>query len=163
MLRKMLADADRTYRTLEEELEFVRTYLDMEKLRFGDKFTYRIHTGKEVTGKEPVPVLCIQTFAENSIRHGLMPLEKGGVLTVSAERSAGILIIRIEDNGVGREKAAQLNPHVGRGLRIISDFFEVINQSNTGKATYTITDLLLGNGLPAGTRVEISLPQVPSG
>ena len=77
LLRQLLGDSDRIYRTLEEELEFITAYLQLEKIRFEEKFEFSIQVTEGVTKQEIVPIMCIQIFVENAIRHGIMPLERG--------------------------------------------------------------------------------------
>lgn len=158
LLRQLLADAERVYRTLDEELEFVTAYLNLEKLRFGDKFNYTIRLDEDITRQEIVPVMSIQTFSENAIKHGLMPLTEGGKLTVSIEKQNGYLKLTIEDNGVGRKKAAENTKRHGKGLRMIREFYEILNQINKKPIKHTITDLYHEDGTPAGTRVDVWLP-----
>jgi hypothetical protein len=158
MLRVMLNDAERIYRSLGEEIEFVATYLDLEKLRFSDKFNYFIEIGEGISKKEQVPKLVLQTFAENAIKHGLMPCANGGVLKIKADIEKGYLKLTIEDNGVGREKAQGISTSTGKGLKLTSEFYEILNQLNNKKIKHIITDLYSETGLAAGTRVEVWVP-----
>lgn len=158
LLRGMLNDAERIYRSLGEELEFVTTYLELEKLRFGEKFNFIIETGEGVSLNIQVPKLVLQTFAENSIKHGLMPCSDGGILKIKAEMEKDYLKLTIEDNGIGREKSAGRSTSTGKGLKLIGEFYEILNQMNKRAITHSITDLYNNNGNPAGTRVEVWVP-----
>jgi two-component sensor histidine kinase len=158
LLRSMLNDAERIYRRLNEELEFVQTYLDLEKLRFGDKFDYRIDIGKGITLKEEVPKLVIQTFAENAVKHGILPSKDGGLVIISVSKSGDYLNISIEDNGIGRERSAGQSTSTGRGLKLTFEFYEILNQINKKQIRYTITDLHNNSGEPSGTRVDVLVP-----
>ena len=80
----MLNDAEKIYRSLGEEIDFVTTYLELEKLRFGEKFNYEIEIGEGVSKREQVPKLVLQTFAENAVKHGIMPSESGGLMKISS-------------------------------------------------------------------------------
>ncbi|MEK6781739.1 MAG: histidine kinase [Bacteroidota bacterium] len=158
LLRQMLNDAERVYRPVEEELEFVKVYLELEKLRFGDKFHFTIDIGEGVTLKEQVPVLSIQTFVENAIKHGLMHKGAGGLLKISIQRENQDLKLTIEDNGIGRAKAANLSNSTGIGLKLNSEFYDILNQMNTRPIRHKITDLFDVADLPAGTRAEVWVP-----
>ena len=158
LIRAMLSDAERIYRTLSEELEFVTTYLELEKMRFGDKLTYNIEIGSGVTGDEQVPKLVLHTFAENAIKHGIMPCENGGKLQISVFKDADYLKISIEDDGIGREKAAGQSRSTGKGLKITGEFYAILNQLNKKRVSHSITDLYDKSGKPAGTRVEVLVP-----
>jgi two-component sensor histidine kinase len=160
LLRSMLNDAERIYRRLNEELEFVQTYLELEKLRFGDKFDYRINIGEGITLREEVPKLVIQTFAENAVKHGILPSEAGGLLRVSVNKSDDYLKISIEDNGIGRERSAGQSTSTGKGLKLTFEFYEILNQINNKQIRYTITDLHNNSGEPSGTRVDVFVPVI---
>jgi two-component sensor histidine kinase len=158
LLRGMLNDAERIYRSVSEEIQFVTTYLDLEKLRFGDKFNYKIEIGEGVTQKEQVPKLVMQTFAENAIKHGIMPSEKGGTLLIRVERENEDLKLTIEDNGIGRERAAGHSTSTGKGLKLTGEFYDILNQLNTKPIRHLITDLYDKSGSPTGTRVDVWIP-----
>ena len=158
LIRVMLSDAERIYRTLNEELEFVTTYLELEKMRFGDKLTYDIKIGSGISGDEKVPKLVLHTFAENAIKHGIMPGENGGMLWISVYKEADYMKITIEDNGIGREKAAGQSKSTGKGLKITGEFYDILNQLNDRQLSYTIIDLYDKSGSSAGTRVEVLVP-----
>jgi sensor histidine kinase YesM len=158
LLRSLLNDAERIYRSLSEELEFTTTYLELEKLRFGEKFNYIIEIGEGVSRKEQVPKLVLHTFAENAIKHGLMPRDKDGILKISINRENDFLKITIEDNGVGRQRAERDNISTGRGLNLTNEFYDILNQINKKPIKHQLTDLYDPSGLPAGTRVEVWVP-----
>jgi hypothetical protein len=158
LLRSLLNDAERIYRSLAEELEFTTTYLELEKLRFGEKFSYLIETGAGVTRKEMVPKLVLHTFAENAIKHGIMSLDKDGILKIRIDRENDFLKISIEDNGVGRKKAEKINFSTGKGLSLTSEFYDILNQINKRPIRHKLTDLYDPAGNPSGTRVEVWVP-----
>jgi hypothetical protein len=158
MLRVLLNDAERIYRSLGEEIEFVTTYLELEKLRFGDKFSYSIEIGEGISQKEQVPKLVLQTFSENAVKHGLMPCITGGMLKIKAEVIDDYLKLTVEDNGIGRERAEGLSKSTGKGLKLTGEFYEILNQINRHPIEHSITDLYTDEGCAAGTRVEVWVP-----
>jgi hypothetical protein len=158
LIRRLLKDAERIYRDLNEELEFVTTYLDLEKLRFGEKFKYDIKIGESVTGKEQVPKLVLQTFAENAIKHGIMPRGEGGILKISVERESGYLMLIVEDNGIGRAAAAGNSTSTGKGLKLTDEFYDILNKISRKPIKLSIADLADESGNPSGTRVTVSVP-----
>jgi hypothetical protein len=158
LLRQMLNDADRIYRTLQEELEFVTGYLDLEKVRFGNKFSYEIGLGEGVTGKEQVPKMVLQTFAENAVKHGIMPMKDGGLVRINVAKEKALLKLSIEDNGIGREKASANNGSPGKGLKMTREFYEILNQLHAHAIDHRIIDLYDDGGTSSGTRVEITVP-----
>ncbi len=158
LLRGLINDAERVYRSLGEELEFVTTYLDLEKLRFGDKFNYEIKIAENINIREQVPKLVLHTFAENAIKHGIMSRAEGGVLKIGASREKDYLVLSIEDNGIGRAKAEGQSTSTGKGLKLTGEFYEILNQINKKPIKHTIIDLHDDKGEPSGTRVEVWVP-----
>ena len=158
LLRGMINDAERIYRSLGEELELVTTYLDLEKLRFGEKLNYEISIGEGVSQREDVLKLVLQTFAENAIKHGIMPSAEGGLLKIRVDKENDYLKITIEDNGIGRKAAAGHSTSTGKGLKITGEFYDILNHINKKPIKHLITDLYKETGDPAGTRVEVWVP-----
>jgi len=158
LLRGMINDADRVYRSLGEELEFVTTYLDLEKLRFGEKFNYEIIIGEGVSQREQVPKLVLQTFAENATKHGIMSNVQGGLLKIMVNKEKDYLKLIIEDNGIGREAAAGHSTSTGKGLKLTREFYDILNQINKKPIRHFIIDLHNEAGDPSGTRVEVWVP-----
>ena len=160
LLRGLINDAERIYRSLGEELIFVTTYLDLEKLRYGERFNYEIKIGENVSQKEQVPKLVLHTFAENAIKHGIMSRAEGGILKIRVEKSTDMdyLILFIEDNGVGRVKAEGLSESTGKGLKLTGEFYDILNQINKKPIKHTILDLYNEKGDSVGTRVEVWVP-----
>jgi two-component sensor histidine kinase len=158
LLRGLINDAERIYRSLSEELEFVTTYLDLEKLRFGDRFNYEIFIDDNVNQREQVPKLVLHTFAENAIKHGLMSRPEGGFLKIKAVRDNNYLILSVEDNGIGRAKAEGQSTSTGKGLRLTGEFYDILNQINKKPIKHFIIDLYNDDGNSVGTRVEVWVP-----
>jgi hypothetical protein len=158
LIRRLLNDADKIYRSLDEELEFVSTYLELEKLRFGDRFNYSIKIGEGVTTMEKVPKYVLQTFAENAVNHGIMPLGGAGGLLISVEKESEYLIITIEDNGIGRSRAAGSSTSTGKGLKLADEFYDILNKVTRKQIKHRIIDLFDQSGNPSGTRIEIMVP-----
>jgi two-component sensor histidine kinase len=158
LLRGLINDAERIYRSLGEELDFVTTYLDLEKLRFGDKFIYEISLDENVNMGEQVPKLVLHTFAENAIKHGIMSRDDGGVLQIKAVMENNYLKLSVEDNGIGRVKAEGQSTSTGKGLRLTGEFYDILNQINKKPIKHFIVDLYNNAGDSVGTRVEVWVP-----
>lgn len=158
LLRALINDAERIYRSLGEELEFVTTYLELEKLRFGDRFNYEVFIGPDIDQRELVPKLVLHTFAENAIKHGIMSRAEGGILKIRAEKKKGYLILAIEDNGIGRAKAEGISTSTGKGLKLTGEFYDILNQINKRPIKHFIIDLYDQKGASVGTRAEVWVP-----
>jgi ActR/RegA family two-component response regulator len=93
------------------------------------------------------------------VKHGLLHKTNGnGLLNVNIDSSENLLTVVIEDNGVGRERAAAINPRKGSGLKITSEFYEILNQLRRRPLSFEIIDLHAEDGTPSGTRVVVNIP-----
>jgi two-component system LytT family sensor kinase len=112
-LRLTMQTSGTTEITLGHELAFVRQYLDIEQLRFGDRLAFEFSVTSEAM-EAVVPTLILQPLVENAVRHGILPRARGGRVTVSARTAAGSLILKVEDDGLGMRKST--SPSSGLGL-----------------------------------------------
>jgi hypothetical protein len=169
LIRLILQNSQEAFIPLERELESLQLYLELESLRFEQRFEYKINVAGNVdTAMLKVPPLIIQPYAENAIWHGLMHLpdrqagkKEKGHLEIELYVKEGILFCRITDDGIGRKKANELKSksasiHKSMGMRITADRIAMIQQQN--KTSITITDLVLADGDPGGTEVLIKIP-----
>ena len=147
-----------------KELECLQLYIDLEKLRLGDKFTSTFIVDEKIyTGDYEVPPTVLQPFVENAIHHGLLnKLDGDKTLTVTVETDGNNIKCIIKDNGVGRRQAEIYkninNPkYHSMGVKNTTGRIHLFNDE-TGKPTDSIvfTDLY-DNNMPCGTMVEILL------
>jgi|GEM_PF-37671 len=158
LYRNLLLSAGSVQRTISEELEFCRDYLELEQMRFNGKFEYNINVGDNVDASFLIPRMLVQIHVENAIKHGLAPLKSGGSLTVSMEKQAGALLITVEDNGIGREMSAGFQKKsTGKGLGIMNELYSVYGKYYNESISSEITDLFGSDGKAAGTRVLIKI------
>ena len=158
MYRDMLLSAGKPRRTLGEEIEFCREYLSLEKMRFGERFNYSVLLPPEINPDLPVPKFVIQLFAENAVKHGISTLESGGILEITVSGSERVLTVDIKDNGIGRTRAAEERTgSTGKGMKLMTELFELCNRYYEDKFSFSVTDLSDGNGLPAGTLVTVTI------
>src|SRR5205085_948425 len=86
---------------LEEEMHIVKAYLDVERLRLGDKLRLEIHVTPDAQSV-PIPILSIQPLVENAVKHGIAPLAGGGLIQINASIGAdNELVISVRDSGPG--------------------------------------------------------------
>jgi len=164
LMRKVLENSRHTSVPLRDELDALNLYLELEMIRFKDKFEYEINIDEEIdTLLYKVPTMLIQPYVENSISHGLMPGENKGIVKIDLKLESEYILCTIEDNGIGREAAFEKkkksdNNHNSLGTQIVSSRLDLVNSlyGTTLKTIYT--DLRNQNGEPAGTRVEIQIP-----
>lgn len=158
---KTLTYSDKSYIALNEEIEYTKLYLELEKMRFEDKvFNFEIVISDEINPKMLVPAMALHTYCDNAIRHGLINKpDKGWQLIVSVEKEIDAVKITVTDNGIGRKNAAQLGTQgAGQGLSLIDqqlDFYNTYNDKKITQQIYDLTDLV-GNAI--GTKVELYVP-----
>src|SRR5262245_18970343 len=110
--RYTLTRTEQTLATLDEELQFVRHYLDIEQVRFGERLCVELSSGPDIA-QAMVPALILQPIVENAIRHGLAPKPGGGRISISAAREGKFLRLQVADDGVGIRQDARRKGGVG--------------------------------------------------
>jgi LytS/YehU family sensor histidine kinase len=162
-MRLILANSGETSIPLKEELKAVKHYVDIERLRFDDKFDYQIMVDPEIDQDFiEIPPMIIQPFVENAILHGLIHSKEKGHININIKLQDDYLFCVIEDNGVGREKAQQIREASGikrksRGVIITRERLEILNKQSKDKFAVNVIDLKDGDGNPRGTRVELNI------
>ncbi len=163
ILRTVLNMSAQSRIPLYEEINLIEDYLELENMRFPDKFTYEIKVAPELNiHSAEIPPFFIQPQVENAIRHGLLKKTTPGHLCVEIKTDGDQLFITVEDNGIGREasqkmKYAESKTHVSKGLSIVEERLRHLQNTN-GHQPFKITDLYDRLHQPLGTRVEITLP-----
>jgi LytS/YehU family sensor histidine kinase len=148
--------------SIEEEIEMLKNYLELEKLRFKGKVDVRLVIDEEVEANEQdymVPPLLIQPIIENSFRHGLFHKGDGGILEVIFTLENNGLKCIVRDNGIGRAKSSEINKwrdrsHKSSGLSTTMDRVKILD-NNQGKMKLIINDLVNNDGSPIGTETII--------
>src|SRR4029079_8322774 len=163
LIRFGLTNSQLSLIPLSDEIEMLRLYLDMERLRFSDSFDYNISFENTI---EPetiyIPPMLLQPFCENAIWHGLMHKQGQGRLEVVMSIKENQLQCIIADNGIGREKAAELKTKSGAkqksfGLKITTERLALFNNEKIVHNFYKIEDVLDSNGNIAGTKVILNI------
>ncbi|MCB0584351.1 MAG: histidine kinase [Phaeodactylibacter sp.] len=164
LIRLILQNSRSNYVNLKDELETLNLYMEMESLRFSHRFEYKITVDPEITPREiEIPPMLIQPFVENAIWHGLMHKTGKGQVHVHLSKSDGFLRCSIQDDGIGRHKAAELKQRsrTGKksmGMNITRDRIDTINKIYETNTRAEIIDLKDENGEGTGTRVELTIP-----
>ena len=164
LMRKVLENSQHTAVSLRDELDALNLYLELESLRFKDKFEYTVTVDEDIDLLlYKVPTMLIQPYVENSICHGLRHADGKGIVTIDIKLGQNQVVCTIEDNGIGREAARKLSESNGKnhnslGTRITGSRLDLVNSlyGTTLKTIYT--DLYREDGTPCGTRVEIQIP-----
>lgn len=160
ILRFVLEYAEDSWVTIDDEIEFLKTYMDMEQMRFDHSFHFEIKIDPLLKKSAiRIPPFFIQPQLENAIKHGIRPLDKGGIIRLSVSKNEDHLQITIRDNGVGREVSSKSNRQTGthKGISIINGRIELLNRESNSAAFKTI-DLKDKNGNASGTETITRLP-----
>lgn len=159
-MRSAVEWGDKITRPLKEELEVVRIYLDLFSNQHPGRFEFNIEVREGVDLGLPVPVMIIQSFVENAVKHGISARDGHGHVKVLAYADSRNLYLEIRDNGVGRKKAKESTETAGtgKGLNLMQQYMDLLNRINEGKVGYSIEDLEDEAGQPTGTLVKVSIP-----
>lgn len=159
LLRAALGQQERLTNPLAKELEFVRNYCEIQKLRFEERFDYAVEIAENTNLDTEVPKMIIQTFTENALKHGIEPRAGGGKIIISIKQELNMVKISITDNGIGRAAARnKTTPGTRSGNKLTERLFELMNQHNQQKILLEVVDLYNPENEPAGTQVNISIP-----
>lgn len=163
LIRLVLINSQKPLIALEDEIEMLRLYVEMEQLRFKNSFDYSITYNNSIQpGNIVVPPLLLQPFCENAIWHGLMHKEGHGELRIIFTMQKETLICVITDNGVGRARAAQIRNHSTEkvkslGLKLTTERLAIFNENREVETFYDIEDITDERGNISGTRVTLRI------
>lgn len=163
LMRNMMENSNNDFIPLSVELEQLKEYLELEYMRFSDKFNYRIDIAESIDiDRVLIPNMLIQPYLENAIWHGLRYLEGKGLLSLSIVEKNSSIEICIEDNGIGIAKSKSLKTsnqqkHQSRGLNNTEERMKLLNDLYSTKITRTVIDKQENS---CGVRVIISLPVI---
>ena len=107
IMRETLESTYKEYVTIEQEIDFLNEYLEVQKIRFPQTFSYEVVADKELEIDElQIPAMIIQPFVENSIEHGFVGVDYAGKIAVHFAKDNKELLIQITDNGKGLNTTA---------------------------------------------------------
>lgn len=155
LLRRSLDTTKGALIPLEEEISFVRQYLDIMQIRYEDRLQTTVDVPVAL-GTALVPAFCLHLLVENAIKHGVSQTTHPGHVSITASRTGDALIVRVEDNGPGFDNPTEVG-HCGLGL---TNLRARLRQLYEGGAHLTATNRP-GDGPeapPAGARVLLRLP-----
>ncbi len=161
LMRKILEASKSKYITIEQEIEILRLYIRLENIRYEQSFDYSISTDPELDLDYTIPPMILQPLIENAINHGIVHLkERKGELQLRFFLEGEVLICEIDDNGIGRKKAKEMRSikvHKSRGMEIINDRIETINNMGNVKAELSVTDKYDSKNESVGTKVVLKI------
>lgn len=164
LIRKNLDSSQTNVTSLREEIERLELYLQLEHMRFRDKFDYRIEVQEGIDQDSvKVPAMLLQPFLENSIWHGILPSEKPGRIIVDISRDKDNIVFCVKDNGVGIDTSMKKKrvdeTHISKGMSITSGRIDLLKKTASEAielhGPYEIRD---DQDAVEGTEVRIILP-----
>ena len=165
LVRKILEFSKIKTVSLKDELDTLKHYIQMEQMRFRQKFEYDINIDETIeTEKLFVPPLLLQPYVENAIWHGMMHIEdRIGLLSIKVSRSNEYIIVVIEDNGIGREKSRSIKSKSATkrksyGIKINEDRIRLNNELSQLGGSVEILDRIDHHRQTCGTKVIVTLP-----
>lgn len=164
LIRLILQNSREKKISLQDELESLMLYIELEQLRFDDEFEFHCQIGEGVNMEQTtIPPMILQPYVENAIWHGLMHKKGKGKLSLSFEKCNSEICCIIEDDGVGREKALELKEksirkYKSMGMGITQDRIHLMNQMNAFGISVDVHDLKIDSDGKTGTRVTVRIP-----
>lgn len=150
LMRNMMENSNKDYIPLEKEVDQLKKYLELEKLRFPDKFDYVMEVDPQLNPDEVmVPNMIIQPNIENAIWHGLRYKESSGLLKVQFRREENRTTVTIDDNGIGLAESAKIKTrnqklYESRGLKNVEERVRLLNEIYKSGIRFDIRDKPMG-------------------
>lgn len=159
LMRLVLENSKYDFVPLDSELKIIELYIELEHLRFQDKFEYKLSIDPNINvDNVEIPPMLVQPYIENAVWHGLRYLEEKGELIVDVKANQDILTWTITDNGIGRKASAEMktkNQKLGKstGMKNIEQRLDILNKMHATQMKTSIIDLEEG-----GTQVILEIP-----
>lgn len=163
LMRLILTNSSSHFVLVKDEIKALELYLDLEKLRFENKFEHQIIIDPKIDQDfYEIPPMIIQPYVENAIIHGLLNKNDMGSLIIDLKEEGKTLVCTITDNGIGREKAREIQnkstvKKKSVGMEITRQRLQIINKQNIVGHDVEIIDLKDQHGKAAGTKVIIRI------
>lgn len=163
LIRSVLHLSSENLVTLDEEIEMLKLYLDLEQDRFDNRFEYDVKVEDEISVQmDRIPPMLMQPFVENAVWHGLMNKNGQGLISIVFSKNREHLKCTITDNGIGRKQAEELKKKQNSsrksvGMSVTEDRLELHNKNVFSDLNVEVLDLLDAQGDPAGTQVILNI------
>ncbi|MCB0462098.1 MAG: histidine kinase [Flavobacteriaceae bacterium] len=157
IMRQSLESTYEELTTVEEEVDFLTQYLEIQKLRYPEKFDYAFHIDNNLEVNElQIPGMLLQPFIENAIEHGFKDIDYTGKIDITFQTDNTNLIAIVEDNGRGLNPSENTKQHNSRAMQIVKTRLELFNKQNNSKAFYKLIEPIDGRGL----KIIVTLPKI---
>lgn len=148
VMRSLLESTYTEMVVLEDEIDFIKKYLDVQQLYLDNKFEYIVSVDDKIlTSEYKIPPMLLQPFMENSIEHGFKNMQGVGVIEINFIIAGSELCINIKDNGIGFNNDSKHKSYPSRAMQIIKDRLYLFNQKYKSHADYTMVNLPESKGV----------------
>jgi LytS/YehU family sensor histidine kinase len=142
LIRKIVNNSRQQYVSVLEEVECLKEYLDLEKMRLDNKFDYELNIDSsiDIERKNILPMI-IQPLVENSIWHGIVPAERQGKISIEFKKVDGKITCVVTDNGVGiQDKKEKSQNNLSLAMKNVSERLKIISELNNSNWAINIVD-----------------------
>jgi tetratricopeptide (TPR) repeat protein len=163
LMRATLEWSEKELIPLEKEIEVLSDYLQLEQLRFDEKFTFRVDCEAQFKSEFLIPPMIVQPFVENAIVHGFRHMEKGGKLEISFRTRGESLYVIVTDNGQGLEASRSAKSHIEKeslALRLTRKRLELLGYKYNFGCELQLFDRSKEEQNTSGVRVEMRIPLI---
>ena len=163
LLRMILQNSRSTYISISEEVNIITNYIELQKLRYNNKFNYKIDVDNTLDLElDQIPPMLAQPFIENSIEHGFVEANQEYLLDISIIRDNNFIIYTIADNGIGIEKSLKIKSqykedYKSLGIKIINDRMINLNKIQKQNIDLKVKDISTKTKSEQGTKVIITI------
>lgn len=163
LMRLFLESTRSKYISIAQEKELLLLYLQLEQLRFSNRFTYAVEIDPLLNTGYEIPSMLLQPFVENAVNHGLYSKPgRDGHIAVRFYKEENKLCCTIDDNGIGRAAAASMRTakgHISRSMQITEERLKTLEQSTGTRTHILVEDKYDEAGQAAGTRITIRISE----
>ena len=166
LMRLILENSRKSFISIDDEVKTLNLYLQLEKLRFDNKFEFNINISDEIDSSNiHIPPMLAQPYIENAILHGIMNKSENGEINISFEKQNNIIICKIDDDGIGR-RASQLlktgtkKKHNSLGIKLTEERIDFLNKELKLDVNINIIDKVDEKNNATGTTVIVKMPFV---
>ena len=164
LTRTILEMTEKEFISIADEVKTLSLYLDIEKARFEEDFTYQIIVDEVIDAENSkIPSMLLQPYVENAVKHGLLHKQGEKKVTIHFQKEEDHIKISIDDNGIGRQKSAELNAiknknHNSFATEAMENRLNLLNQFNQKNMSVQYIDKTSAGNQPTGTAVIFQIP-----
>lgn len=164
LVRLILENSRTKYTTIGKEVKTLEHYLELQSLRFDEKFDFKIEVDPDIERESmTIPPMLTQPFIENAIEHGIINITDKGNITIRYLLRDDLILIEVEDDGIGINRAMEIQKpgqkdHVSLATKISKERLENLNKLEKGKIVMEIIDLSTIDNSLHGTKVTFKIP-----